>query len=252
MPAPSRSSVFAFRSQGMHPQLDRFNAALGNNSICVTQLYSTMGDDQQILACFRTSKAVPHTRIISMLRWVEVKHGVDFKPIPGSTWTDSVFMGDAVRNGEGTEILDTLRQHMQEGKDSYKESISDNMHHNTHMLRDPIRERLEAPRQQNAPVPSEPPQGSAQILERTESLITLPPVDSPRSVEDIVINIPRELPNGQPDPVRASMEMAQRISNVVQDYYGLPPGYDVPWQIEQLSGLVRELIEAVRANNTRA
>ena len=166
MPAPSRSSVFAFRSQGIHPVRKELNDALGNNAVVVTQLFSTRGDDQQILTCFRLSKAVPRIRIITVLRRYEWNSGVNFKPIPGSTWADSVFMGDEVRNGEGTAIVDALRQHMQDRTDSFHESIADNVHHCTHMLRDPI----QAPRPVVVNVQPEPVMARVEFDRRISDL----------------------------------------------------------------------------------
>ena len=266
MPAVPRSNIFAFRCL-MGTQLTRldFNLALGHSTV---KQYFFTEENGENLVCMRVQTAITRSRYIKVLEWVERRNGVDFKPIPGSDWADSVYMGDEIRNGGGRAIRETLIQHMLAEHEKFHESIAAYTQHTTHMLRDPLRVRRGAPqenpldRQETIPIesprgPAYAPTGPDYALERSDSLRTLP-VESPRPVEAVVINPPAEI-NGQPNPVTADMELTQRIAEIIQTVYGIPPGYNVQAHIEQLHervddiiGTVREILEVVRGNADRA
>jgi hypothetical protein len=244
----------------MGTQLTRldFNLALGHSTV---KQYFFTEENGESLVCMRVQTAITRSRYIKVLEWVERRNGVDFKPIPGSNWADSVYMGDEIRNGGGRAIRETLIQHMLAEHEKFHESIAAYTQHTTHMLRDPLRVRRGAPQEnpldRQETIPIESPRGPDYALERSDSLRTLP-VESPRPVEAVVINPPAEI-NGQPNPVTADMELTQRIAEIIQTVYGIPPGYNVQAHIEQLHervddiiGTVREILEVVRGNADRA
>ena len=142
------------------------------------------------------------------------------------------------------EIRNTLRTHMRNGYDSFHESLDPNTQHNTHMLRDDIRQ---IPGEPTASVqgPAYAPTGpdDAPAAEEDDSQ----PVQVPLpATEALVIHPPVEISPGEPNMVMANVELARRIGDIVQELYGIPPDYNLQAHFDQLMELVNVLMDNIR------
>jgi hypothetical protein len=124
----------------------------------VKQLFYTEEDGIN-LVCLRLSAAINMRRMVHTLRQIQTKPNINLRfPADCEGWYNCVYMGEELHEGEGLEIINTLRTHMQDHHRKYYESLSSGTFHVTHMLRDPIRRRGGALSRRNAESPVYNPQ----------------------------------------------------------------------------------------------
>jgi len=249
--------------------------ALG--SFRVKQLFYTEEDGIN-LVCLRLSAAINRRRMAHTLRQIQTKPNINLRfPADCEGWYNCVYMGEELHEGEGLEIINTLRTHMQDHHRKYYESLSSGTFHATHMLRDPIRRRgraqspvynpqtpSDSSQEDAQPQPSgtaAPPESDsdddAQPLrtDSTAETVVLPPtlpvtpqLSRAGSTETValfppsaaVFNPPATI-NGQPNTVEQGMQMTDTIATVMRNLYNIEPGFNLPDRLNEIMRAINHL-----------
>ena len=210
VPTQTRSGVFAFKCRMGTPltRLD-FNLALRANS--VKQLFYSIEDGVHQV-CIRLTTATTRVRLVNMLMEIQGKPLTNLRlPLDADRWGAVIFMGNQLRNGEGAEMIQTLKRHMENRLPSYFESLCTTSRHLTHMLRDELRPN---------------PEDQARQIVRAPSLApTLPELEA--EINSMVFS-PAMILDGEPNRVESDSELGRMISTTIRDILNIDEQFDLP------------------------
>ena len=231
VPTQTRSGVFAFKCRMGTPltRLD-FNLALRANS--VKQLFYSIEDGVHQV-CIRLTTATTRVRLVNMLMEIQGKPLTNLRlPLDADRWGAVIFMGNQLRNGEGAEMIQTLKRHMENRLPSYFESLCTTSRHLTHMLRDELRPNPEDQAPQIAmaqPLRNElrpNPEDQARQIARAPSLApTLPELEA--EINSMVFS-PAMILDGEPNRVESDSELGRMISTTIRDILNIDEQFDLP------------------------
>ena len=258
MRASMRSTVFAFKCKMGTPltRLD-FNLVL-HSSNAVKQLYFSVENDVH-LVCMRLTEAISRIRFANALSEIERKPLTNFKRTNDSlNWTSFIFMGNELREGEGAEIKQTLKYHMETRDPAFFQSHSTNTRHVTHMLRNPLRPNHRNPVIMPAPsapqMPRTPSTSSDTTIPLDSPAPTLPVAGSPVPAMDrsnsaqmdngpqVIFSVPQMI-NGQPNMIDATLRLRDTVSSVLRDLLGINLGFNLQERFGDLTSRMDELMD---------
>jgi hypothetical protein len=224
-----RSGVFAFTCRMGTPltRLD-FNLALRANA--VKQLFYSV-DDGVHKVCIRLTTATTRIRFVNMLLEIQGKPLTNLRlPLDCEFWNAVIFMGSQLRNGEGAEIIHTLKRHMVTRHPSYFESLSTTSRHITHMLRDELRQNT---RQIRAP-------------EFDDAPSILPEVE----INSMVFS-PAMILDGEPNRVESDSELGRMISTTIREILNIDERFDLPQAFINATNRINVLVTEITRLRTR-